>query len=65
MKRWIVVSGLAALLAAILLTAFAFTGSEPVSTEDIDAIYDHTNRRLERGLLRPRHSEGGSRPGGA
>ena len=47
MKRWIVVSGLAALLAAILLTAFAFTGSEPVSTEDIDAIYDHTNRRLD------------------
>ena len=47
MKRWIVVSGLAALLAAVLLTTFAFTGTEPVSTEDIDAIYDHYNQRLD------------------
>ena len=47
MKRWIVAGGLAALLAAVLLTTFAFTGSEPVSTEDIDAIFDHTNRRLD------------------
>ncbi len=43
MKRWIVMGG----LAAVLLTTFAFTGSEPVSTEDIDAIYDHYNQRLD------------------
>ena len=47
MKRWIVMSGLAALLAAALLTTFAFTGSEPVSTKDIDAIYDNYNQRLD------------------
>ena len=47
MKRWIIAGGLAALLAAVLLTTFAFTGSEPVSTEDIDAIYDHYNQRLD------------------
>ena len=46
MKRWIIAGGLAALLAAVLLTMFAFTGTEPVSTEDIDAIYDHHNQRL-------------------
>ncbi len=47
MKRWIVMSGFGALLAAALLTTFAFTGSEPVSTEDFDAIYDHYNHRLD------------------
>ena len=47
MKRWIVAGGLAALLAAVLLTTFAFTGSEPVRTEDIDAIYHHHNQRLD------------------
>ena len=47
MNRWIVAGGLTALLAAILLTTFAFTGSETVSTEDIDAIYDHYNQRLD------------------
>ena len=46
MKRWIIAGGLAALLAAVLLTMFAFTSTEPVSTEDIDAIYDHYNQRM-------------------
>ena len=47
MKRWIIAGGLAALLAAVLLTMFAFTSTEPVSTEDIDAIYDHYNQRMD------------------
>ena len=34
-------------MAAVLLTAFAFTGAEPVSTEVIDSIYDHYNQRLD------------------
>ena len=46
MRRWIIAAGVAALLAAVLLTTFAFPDPEPVSTEDIDAIYDHYNQRL-------------------
>ena len=53
MKRWIIAGGIIALLAAILLTTFAFTGTEPVSTEDTDAIYDHTNRRLDAATFVP------------
>ena len=53
MKRWIIAGGLAALLAAVLLTTFAFTGSEPVSTEDIDAIYSRGNHRLESATFVP------------
>ena len=47
MKRWIIAGGLAALLAAVLLTMFAFTSTEPVSTEAIDAIYDYYNQRMD------------------
>ena len=53
MKRWIVAGGLAALLAAVLLAAFAFTGSEPVSTEDIDAIYSRGNHKLDSATFVP------------
>ena len=52
MKRWIIAGGLA-VLAAVLLTMFAFTGTEPVSTEDIDAIYDHHNQRLDEASFVP------------
>ena len=47
MKRWVIAGGLAALLAAVMLTTFACTGSEPISTEDIGAIYDPLNHRLD------------------
>ncbi len=50
MKRWFIPGGLAGLLAAVLLTTFAFTGAERVNTEDIDAIYGHYNRRLDTGI---------------
>ena len=53
MRRWIIAAGLAALLATVLLTTFAFTGKERVSTEDIDAIYDHYNQRLDAASLVP------------
>ena len=53
MKRWIIAGGLAALLTAALLTAFAFTGPEPVGTEDIDAIYDPFNQRLDEATFVP------------
>ena len=45
MKRWTIAGGLVAVLVAVLLTTFAFTGPEPVSTQDIDAILD---RHMER-----------------
>ena len=46
MKRWIITGGFAAILAAVLLATFVFTGPEPVSTQDID-IFDHDmNERL-------------------
>ena len=47
MKRWTTLGGLAALLAAVLLAVFACSGPEPLSTQDIDAIYDHYNQRLD------------------
>ncbi len=47
MRRWIIAAGLAALLAAVLLTTFAFPDPEPVSTEDIDAILDPLNHQLD------------------
>ena len=46
MKRWTITGGLAALLAAVLLTTFALTGPEPLSTQDIDAFDHHMNERL-------------------
>ena len=58
MKRWITAGGLAALVAAALLTMFAFTGTEPVSTEDIDAIYDHNNQRMDAASFVPGVSKG-------
>ena len=53
MKRWIVAGGLAAVLAVALLTTFAFTGTEPVSTQDTDPIYDHCNQRLDASAFVP------------
>ena len=53
MKRWVSTGGLAALLAAVLLTTFAFTGTEPVSTEVIDAIYDSFKMRLDEATFVP------------
>ena len=46
MKRWTILGGLAALLAAVLLATFVFTGPEPLSTQDIDAFDHDMNRRL-------------------
>ena len=45
--------GLVAVLVAVLLTTFAFTGSEPVSTEDIDAIYSRGNHTLDSATFVP------------
>ena len=53
MKRWVSTGGLAALLATVLLTTFAFTGTEPVSTEVIDAIYDSFKMRLDEATFVP------------
>ena len=53
MKRWVSTGGLAALLAAVLLTTFAFTGTEPVSTEVRDAIYDSFKMRLDEATFVP------------
>ena len=47
MKRWILTGGIVALLVTVLLTTFTFSGTDPVSTEDIDAIYDHNNQTLD------------------
>ena len=49
MKRWIIAGG----LAAALLFALACTGSEQVSTEDIDAILDSFNMRLDEATFVP------------
>ena len=47
MKRWTTLGGLAAILVAVLLAVFAFTGPEPLSTQDIDAIFDqYMNEKL-------------------
>ena len=53
MRRWIIAAGLAALLAAVLLTTFAFPDPEPVSTEDIDAINHYMNRSLHAATFVP------------
>ena len=53
MKRWIVTGGLVAALAAILLVTFAFTGTDPVTTEDIDAIIDPSEKRLDEASFIP------------
>ena len=53
MQRWIIVGVLAAILAAALLTTFACTGSRSVSTEDIDAILDPLNQRLDEATFVP------------
>jgi len=53
MKRRIVISGLAGLLAAVLLSTFVFTGPEPLSTQDIDAVYDHYNQGLDAATFVP------------
>ena len=53
MKRRFIAGGLAALLTAALITAFACTGSEPVSTGDIDAILDPLNQRMDEATFVP------------
>ena len=53
MKRWIVTGGLVAALGAILLVAFVFTGTDPVTTEDIDAIIDPSEKRLDEASFIP------------
>ena len=54
MKRWIVTGGLVAwALAAILLVTFAFTRTDPVTTEDIDAIMDPSEKRLDEASFIP------------
>ena len=47
MKHLLLTGGNAALLAAVLMSMFACAGTEPVSTEDIAAIYDPLNQRLD------------------
>ena len=53
MQRWIITGGFAAILAAALLFALACTGSRSVSTEDIDAILDPLNQRLDEATFVP------------
>ena len=53
MKRWIIAGGIAALLTAALLFALACTGSRSVSTEDIGAILDPLNQRLDEATFVP------------
>ena len=47
MKRWMITGGVAAILATVLLTTFAISGSEPVRTEDIGAILDLLNHQMD------------------
>ena len=47
MKRRIIACGLVATLAVILVVAFAFTGNGAETTEDIDAIFDPAEKRLD------------------
>ena len=53
MKRWIVLGGLVAVLVAVLLVTLAFTGAEPETTEDIDAILDPMNHLLDTATFVP------------
>ena len=53
MKRWIVLGGLVAVLVAVLLVTLAFTGTEPETTEDIDAILDPINHRMDTATFVP------------
>ena len=46
-KRWSLTGGIAALLVTVLLTTCTFGRTGPVSTEDIDAIYDQDNQTLD------------------
>ena len=47
MQSWIVAGGYVFLLAAALLGPYVFTGPEPMTTEDIDAIYNRLDQRLD------------------
>ena len=53
MKRWIVACGLVATLAVVLVVAFAFTGNDQETTQDIDAIYDRTEKTLDAAAFTP------------
>ena len=53
MIRWIVTCGLVATLAVVLMVAFAFTGNNQETTEDIDAIYDRAEKTLETATFAP------------
>ena len=46
MERWTTLGGLAAILTAVLLATFVFTGPKPVSTQDIDIFDRHMNGSL-------------------
>ena len=52
MKHWSLTGGIAALLVTVLLT-FTFSGTDLVSTEDVDAIYDHDNQTLDAASFAP------------
>ena len=53
MKRWIVTGGLVATLAVVLVVAFAFTGSDKETTEDIDAIINPAEKTLDPASFTP------------
>ena len=53
MIRWIVACGLVAMLAVVLMAAFAFTGNKQETTEDIDAIYNREEKTLETATFAP------------
>ena len=57
MKRWIVTGGLVATLVVVLVVAFAFTGSDKETTEDIDAIINPAEKRLDPASFAPEVSK--------
>ena len=53
MKRWIVTGGLVAALAVVPVLAFAFIGNDSETTEDIDAIINPAEKRLDAASFTP------------
>ena len=53
MKRWTVTGRLVTTLAVVLVVAFAFTGNDSETTEDIDAIINPAEKRLDSASFTP------------
>lgn len=53
MKRWIVTGGLVATLAVVPVLVFAFIGNDAETTEDIDAIFNPAEKRLDAASFTP------------